>query len=417
MFKIGIFPLIATVFFSYYSSIAALPIIEDSTDSPTRGVVTLAYVLGFLLAPYVADHLKHVRRRNYLISSVLLVIFGVAIYPIAAYLTPALCIIWLAISIVFISLGAVGFYVPALTLLLAHDPKNIYLLFPVAEFSWDLGYTFGLTMPLYLSEKEHFLFYFLSCTLLLALVFIFTLKYVKKTPREDDENLDLEIKDLIKENEILLDCMVIIFVVAAARCIDPVLDGILEDSDRDDGTITIFIVGSSIVSFVVTGIFCLFLEKIDRKVIMLLGIIGAIIGLILIGIVNTIIGEYNPCLLYGLIFLDFGMSVGTASGFPIITGTAMNKIGLKLTDRVVDLIAGIYVTAIMLGAALGPAMMIWLTYYMEYYHAAIIWFGLGIIVAIIYIRHTWHGFVTLPRKQKELEKEKLIKEEIQSDNN
>lgn len=50
----------------------------------------------------------------------------------------------------------------------------------------------------------------------------------------------------------------------------------------------------------------------------------------------------------------------------------------------IDLIVGIWVSAILLGHTIGPALMIWLTFTLEYYEAAMVFFAFGLLVAGIY---------------------------------
>lgn len=388
MFEIGLFILIGFVFLGYYSAITALPLLEDNTGKTVRGVVTVVYILGIVLAPWIADHLKYIKRKDYLIYSVILVIIGIFIFPIGFYLADTYSLLLASLAIFIIAIGAVGFYIPAITLI-AETSKNISFTFPIVEFFWSSGHTLGISLPLYLSENLHFFYYFISIGFVLALQLSISAIQIPDLPIKLHFDDDLKLFELLKEKEIWLDSLVIVYVVAASKCIDPVLDGILDDLKTDNELNLYFVVTSAIISFVVVTILCLFIDKFNRKTIMFIGILSSTTGLVFIGIINTATGGNTRLIFYGLIFLDLGMSIGTASGFPILMKTAEEKLKIKFDERAVDIVAGIYVSSIWLGVALGPTIMIWLTYKLEYYEAALIWFGFGVLVLLAYLNHVW----------------------------
>lgn len=151
--------------------------------------------------------------------------------------------------------------------------------------------------------------------------FLILLSFLKQRPKNDNFNAEITLKKVLSEKEIFMDALVIVYVVASTRSIDPIFSGLVEDQEGDEEDATYFIITGTVISFFVTSVLVVTLNYLERRFIMIFGLVCTTTGLLIVGPINYSLGGSSTCLRTSIYFLDFGMTVGTAAGLPTLYNT------------------------------------------------------------------------------------------------
>ncbi|CAG9321532.1 unnamed protein product [Blepharisma stoltei] len=376
--------LITATTFGSYSAQNALPVIGERLDADIIAILTVTSVFSLVLAPFLSNFLTKFQERNMILCSLLLSLGGIMVFAFVEMFSGFWFYFLAVLSMLAVSGGAIGYLIPAIIVIFHEAAESGLKYFPFIEFSWDLGYTFGGIMPLFVDEDVYFHYYFTPIGCAIFIGFVYAWINVKEVPKDAILNEGMKIYNIIIEKEIFMDALIITYVVAACKCVDPVMTGLVEDLDGNESDATFFIITGTSVSFVVTSSLVFTLEFLERRFVMIFGIICCMIGLTIVGPINFAVGGSKNLLRISIVFLDFGMQVGTAAGLPTLYHTVKYRLKWRVDQKLINLLIGIWVTAILLGHIAGPSVMIWLTLKYEYYKVTVVFFLIGVMVAIVY---------------------------------
>lgn len=226
--------LVTITTFGSYSSQTAIPVIGERLEADVIAILSLVLILSLIVAPIVASYMIYFQEKPLILLGLSGVFVGLVVFAFSEFYTGITFYVVAFLSLFAINAGAITFLIPSILYIFSADIEKNLRYFPYIEFAWDLGYTFGGVMPLFVSEDIYFIMYFIPIAATILISFLILLSFLKQRPKNDNFNAEITLKKVLSEKEIFMDALVIVYVVASTRSIDPIFSGLVEDQEGDE---------------------------------------------------------------------------------------------------------------------------------------------------------------------------------------